>query len=129
MKGPTQVKKPFACSFCDKTFSEKSKVKRHEGTHTGKKPFACSFCGKAFTQKSDKNAHERTHTGGKLFTCSFCGKKFKQKSYIMTHERHGKGFFSSAGHFMFDFSENLFFTKRTCKRFFTCVIPFMPLPF
>ena len=86
MKGPTQVKKPFACSFCDKTFSEKSKVKRHEGTHTGEKPFACSFCNKIFRENSKRKRHERNHTGEEPFACSFCEKKiFRKVKHEMTH--------------------------------------------
>ena len=35
-------KRQFACSHCDKVFTQKWNLKTHERIHTGEKPFACS---------------------------------------------------------------------------------------
>jgi len=52
-------KKPYACSFCERTFAKKGNKRSHEQIHTGEKPHACSFCEKTFGQKWDKWRHER----------------------------------------------------------------------
>ncbi|KAM4619689.1 uncharacterized protein O3C94_021057 [Discoglossus pictus] len=70
------VEKQFACTECEKCFSQLSALNRHKITHTGEKPFPCSECGKCFSRASHLNTHKRTHTGEKPFPCSECGKCF-----------------------------------------------------
>ena len=57
--------KPFACSECEKKFSQCGNLKSHEKTYTGEKPFAYSKCGKSFTVSGGLKIHERTHTEDK----------------------------------------------------------------
>ena len=46
------------CEFCDKGFSDKSKLKRHvSSVHEGKRPHKCDICGSCFTQKSHMDGH------------------------------------------------------------------------
>jgi len=80
--------KPFACSQCDKAFTQIGHLRTHEMTHTGEKPFACSQCGKAFNQIGALKRHERTHTGEKPFACSKCEKTFKRRGQLKAHLQH-----------------------------------------
>ena len=50
------------CKFCEKEFSQKETLDRHQRTHTGEKPFKCIFCEKVFSQKGTLAIHERVHT-------------------------------------------------------------------
>ncbi|XP_063807134.1 oocyte zinc finger protein XlCOF7.1-like isoform X3 [Pseudophryne corroboree] len=108
-----QLKKPFSCSECDRTFAVKSSLIRHHSTHTREKPYCqsecaasisqmahatnherghmkkhvCSRCGKQFTDRLVLLRHLQTHTDSKPYVCSACGKTFKCKAYLTIHVR------------------------------------------
>ena len=68
------------CEFCDKGFSDKSKLKRHvSSVHEGKRPHKCDICGACFTQKSHMDGHVATVHGKKSAENQIKGTLFFQK--------------------------------------------------
>ena len=92
--------RPYNCKNCNKHFTTKSCLKRHNLTHSKERPchirthgsdrnFKCDICGIAFALKSRLVKHELIHRGekpyecetgqdGRRYVCSIYGKGFKQ---------------------------------------------------
>ena len=80
-------KKPFKCSICDSSFSQKGTLKRHMASvHEEKKPFKCPTCDAGFAQKGKLIRHlESVHELKKPFKCPTCDASFAQKSQLKKH--------------------------------------------
>lgn len=65
--------KPFSCTECRRSFSQKPELRRHMFSHTGG-GFLCSHCGKSLRDPHSLKAHERLHTGDRPHRCHLCGK-------------------------------------------------------
>ncbi|KAL0852820.1 hypothetical protein ABMA27_012623 [Loxostege sticticalis] len=79
----------YKCNYCDKKYTKKCYLTRHEYIHTGntgEKTFECDYCQKQFRQKSTLEIHIRLHTGEKPHTCEFCGEKFRKTDQIRVHK-------------------------------------------
>ncbi|XP_037557299.2 gastrula zinc finger protein XlCGF57.1-like isoform X1 [Dermacentor silvarum] len=75
------------CGICEKTFSNRSAVRRHLVTHTGEKAFSCTVCGRQFALKGTLVAHVLTHSGAKPFQCRLCPGVFAQRCSLNRHLR------------------------------------------
>ena len=63
----------FECNVCRASFPFKSQLEHHMVSHSETREYRClePFCEKEFTHKSDLVKHERTHSGV-MYKCSKC---------------------------------------------------------
>ena len=50
-------KTKYTCNLCGRKFPFKCKLEEHQRIHTGQKPFVCTICSNTFTQKSSLTRH------------------------------------------------------------------------
>lgn len=110
------VEKKYECDLCEKTFSRKDGMERHQNSvHTNEFPYHCSRCRKGFYEDKDAKKHEASctatvyqceecdyfvldrnklhshmtkHTGDKPFECpvDHCRKRFMRKTSLYRHK-------------------------------------------
>ena len=75
----------YACSFCNKPFSDKGNLVKHERRHKGIRPYVCLECGRGFTSNYCLTSHSYTHTKEKKFGCPKCDQKFTLNQHLTNH--------------------------------------------
>ena len=68
------AKKSFACYVCQKEFSSRQYLKKHEVMHHSAVTLTCTTCGKNFDKKTALNRHMLSHTSVRAHVCQECGK-------------------------------------------------------
>ncbi|XP_017083889.2 zinc finger protein 845 [Drosophila eugracilis] len=74
----------YKCQRCSKSYSDPTKLKRHEMTHE-KRPLQCDVCLKGFYQRARLREHELIHTGERPHWCEVCNIHFRYKYNMRTH--------------------------------------------
>ncbi|XP_047132987.1 RB-associated KRAB zinc finger protein isoform X3 [Hydra vulgaris] len=78
----------YECSFCKKSFSSLSAIRRHIPIHLDDRPYVCNFCGQAFKVKIYLDSHiQGKHSTAKL-SCNICGRPFKWRATLYTHMKN-----------------------------------------
>uniref|UniRef100_A0A096MBB2 Zinc finger protein 624-like n=1 Tax=Poecilia formosa TaxID=48698 RepID=A0A096MBB2_POEFO len=81
----------FPCEHCGKGFFGKDALVRHTLIHTGERPFKCDDCEKSFRSAAELKIHRRYHTGERPFKCTICEKGFVQSCFLTLHMRTHTG--------------------------------------
>ena len=87
-----EKKNKWKCTICNKTFTHKCYLRRHELNHTNKKRYECTdaTCRKKgvgkFKHKGDFIRHMERH-GGNKYKCSTCGSVWLSRKDRYEHER------------------------------------------
>lgn len=95
----------YTCTFCGKTFGERSNFTKHIETHAKLCSYTCDICNKTYRLKNSLQTHMLIHTNEKNFVCEECGKNFYTTSKLNLHKQ---------------VHENLTFQCEKCdKKFYT----------
>jgi KRAB domain-containing zinc finger protein len=77
--------KQRTCCRCHKVMVSRSKLLIHQRSHTKELPYACGVCDRSFAEKSTLRKHAATH-GERNFRCDACDKAFVRKDYLAKHQ-------------------------------------------
>nr|XP_029729690.1 LOW QUALITY PROTEIN: zinc finger protein 91-like [Aedes albopictus] len=85
------VRRPFKCQYCPKTFAQKYVMMEHTFIHTGSLRYPCDICMAMFNRphylKAHKAKHHSDNSTFKAIKCRFCTRTFVRKQDIKIHER------------------------------------------
>lgn len=75
------------CSICDKTFTCKKRLTRHNLVHSNDFKHKCAICNKGFKTPFSLKVHKRSHDEVKPFECTICKKTFTTKQWRDNHQK------------------------------------------
>lgn len=89
------VRRPFKCPYCPKTFARRYVMKEHTFIHTGSLRFRCDECMAMFNRphylRTHKAKYHSENSNFKAMKCRFCTRSFVRKQDIRVHERIAHG--------------------------------------
>lgn len=84
------VKNPYHCSWCDKTFLHQHTLNQHVArSHRGERPHQCTHCEESFMRKQQLRSHLFSRHGEVIedYKCSYCEKCFTTRISLVEHTR------------------------------------------
>jgi DNA-directed RNA polymerase subunit RPC12/RpoP len=76
----------FSCNRCNKTFTRKSNLKRHQDSvHSTERPFQCPYCSFSTKRKDILDRHIREKHFGVRYNCEICKESFTQLTSLKRH--------------------------------------------
>ena len=80
----TDVKEPYNCKYCDKSFSSQSDFDlHHKKMHV--ESLICPECNKQYSSKSNLYLHNQSVHKGLIFKCNFCAYNGNKKGALKSH--------------------------------------------
>ena len=77
----------FKCTVCNKTFTNKGNLKRHERGMHSDAVFQCQECTKFFKRRDMLQRHAKTHALSERLPCPSCPRSFLAKRNLDIHRR------------------------------------------
>lgn len=101
----------FACRDCNKSFSSRFKLSRHQLIHGGERQYRCDICDRSFHRKDHLKNHLQIHEPTKQFKCerADCGKEYN--SY-MSYRKHCAFHSAEEGDLQCKFCSKMFDNKN-----------------
>ncbi|XP_017065102.1 zinc finger protein 26-like isoform X2 [Drosophila eugracilis] len=82
-----EMRYPFGCPHCEKTFTNKAGLGGHLRIHNRNRTLECSHCMSTFTRPGNLKRHMLIHSRDQSFKCSVCSKNFRSKQFLNIHKR------------------------------------------
>uniref|UniRef100_A0A6A7G8K7 Protein sister of odd and bowel-like n=2 Tax=Hirondellea gigas TaxID=1518452 RepID=A0A6A7G8K7_9CRUS len=101
----------FSCPNCNKSFSSRFKLSRHQLIHGGERHYRCNICDRSFHRKDHLKNHLQIHEPTKQFKCDRpgCGKEYN--SY-MSYRKHCAFHSAEEGDLQCKFCNKMFDNKN-----------------
>ena len=78
--------RPNLCNSCQKYFTSKYYLNKHNRAHTKDKALTCLKCFKRFFTSRTLNRHAKNHRENGKFICSQCNKIYSNADRLKTHK-------------------------------------------